>query len=134
MLRLHSECRLDPFCVSHGMLLTCRHVGPLRRLLKQRVLRVDAAQDALYTLLELAVAATPWVTRFGAEAQFGIGKPSDPYVRLCRAECMLALVILHVEQRAVDFLEEERLEVLRDAVTSDAVDAVRAAAASIPDS
>ena len=71
--------------------------------------------------------ASPWVSKYGAEASFGLGSVSDPYVRSCRAECMLAALLLHAERRAVSFIDEERLEVLRDAPPPDAVDAVRRA-------
>ena len=66
-------------------------------------------------LLEEVVQSTPWVTQFGAEADFGIGELTNPYVRLCRAECMLAALVLHVEGGAVDFIEAERVEVLQAA-------------------
>ena len=96
-------------------------------LLRQRVARVAASQAALLALLEAAVAATPWVAKFGASKDFGIGPEADPYVRACRAECMLAALVLHVEGAAVDFVDDDRLEVLRDA-PSEAVAALRKAA------
>ena len=58
------------------------------------------------------------IVRFGAGQTFGQGDPRNPYVRMCRAECMLAAYMLHVERGQhgeVDFLEEERLGALRDA-------------------
>jgi len=63
-------------------------------------------------------------------ADFGVGKDSDPYVRACRAECMLAALILHVERGDVNFVDDDRIEVLRDAPDAQAVEAVRAAANS----
>ena len=69
-------------------------------------------------LLTDAVAAAGWVTDFGAEIDFGIGDLSNPYVRLTRAECMLAALVLHVEGRAVDFIDADRVEVLKDAPTA----------------
>ena len=60
-----------------------------------------------------------------------MGAASDPYAKLCRAECMLALLILHVEGGAVDFVDEDRLEVLRDAPPKDAIDGLRAAVAGV---
>ena len=44
----------------------------------------------------------------------GIGDVSDPYVRASRAECMLAALVL-AEGGVVDFLDEERIEVLQSA-------------------
>ena len=101
----------------------------LARLLTERVQRVGAARDALQTLLESAVLSTPWVSKFGMAADFGVGADGDPYVRACRAECMLAAFILHVERGSVSFVDEDRIEVLRDAPDASAVEAVRAAAA-----
>ena len=91
-------------------------------------MQCGAASDALVALLSAVVDANSWITQFGATAQFGVGEPSDPYVRACRAECMLAALVLHVEGAAVDFVDDDRLEVLRDAPTAAAVEAVRAAA------
>ena len=101
------------------------------RLLTRRILQADAAGSVLVDHLEALVASTPWISKFGATASFGVGPPSDPYVRMCRAECMLALIILHVEGGAVDFIEEERLEVLRDETSPEAVKAMRAATAEV---
>ena len=58
---------------------------------------------------------------------FGVGAASDPYVRLCRAECMLALIMLHVEETDVRFVDEERLEVLRDAAPAAMVEELKSA-------
>ena len=81
-------------------------------LLTRRVVQTDAASKELLALLQALVDETPWIPQFGAASSFGIGQPMDPYCRLCRAECMLALLILHVEEAQVNFLEEDRLEVL----------------------
>ena len=97
-------------------------------LLSRWVLQCGAASDALVALLAAAVAATPWVSQFGASAQFGVGEASDPYVRACRAECMLAALVLHVDGGDVNFIDEDRIEVLRDAPPRDVVEAVREAA------
>ena len=53
----------------------------------------------------------------------GVGNADDPYVRACRAECMLAALLLHVEGAPVNFVDEDRLEVLRNAPPADAVSA-----------
>ena len=99
-------------------------------LLTRWVTQCGAAGDDLTALLGAAVDATPWITRFGATAQFGVGDASDPYVRACRAECMLAVLILHVDGGEVSFIDEDRLEVLQEAPPAEAIAAVRAAVAS----
>jgi hypothetical protein len=99
-------------------------------LLTRWVGQCSAASEAIVALLAAAVDATPWVRQFGATASFGVGEASDPYVRACRAECMLAALVLHVDGGEVSFLEEDRIEVVRDAPPSEAIEAVRAAAAS----
>ena len=90
-------------------------------LLTRRVVQCHAVRKQLMALLEAAVDATPWVRQFGATASIGVGDDKDPYVRACRAECMLAALILHVDGDEVDFLDEERLEVVRDGPPDDAV-------------
>jgi len=99
-------------------------------LFTQRLLRIEKAKEALTTLLESIVTLTPWINKFKAAPSFGIGAASDPLARLCRAECMLALIILHVEGGRVDFVDEDRLEVLRDSPTPQDVEMLRAAAAA----
>ena len=84
--------------------------------------------------------------------QFGVGDAKDPYVCICRAECMLAVLLLvrrrstlgnhhshralclpvdaraqHVEGRPVNFLDEERLEALSGAPTTTAIGEVKRA-------
>ena len=95
-------------------------------LLTQRVERIGAARAPLEALLGAIVDGTPWVTKFGMSGDFGVGDVRDPYVRACRAECMLALLLLHVEALPVDFIDEDRLELL-DCEASAAVEAVREA-------
>ena len=90
-----------------------------------------AASDELVALMNAAVAATPWVSKFGATSSFGVGDGKDPYVRSCRAECMLAVLLLHVDGADVAFIDEERVEVLRDAAPADAIEAVRVAAGAV---
>ena len=99
-------------------------------LLRRWVAQCGVVSGALVACLAAAVEATPWVTKFGASASFGVGGETDPYVRACRAECMLALLILHVDGGEVSFIEEDRVEVLRDAPPPDAIEAVRVAVAS----
>ena len=53
--------------------------------------------------MNAAVAATPRVSKFGATSSFGVGDGKDPYVRSCRAECMLAVLLLHVDGADVAF-------------------------------
>ena len=77
-----------------------------------RILAIGAAAEPLWALVQAAVDAAPWVAKYGALSQFGVGDLGDPYVRMSRAECMLAAHILHIENESVSFLEEERLEVL----------------------
>lgn len=96
-------------------------------LLRTRIAGVAAASDALVALLHAAVDATPWVTKFGAAKDFGVGELSDPYVRVCRAECMLAALLWICESQEVSFIEEDRMKVLQ-AAPADAVEAVRKAA------
>lgn len=98
-------------------------------LFTQRLLRIEMAKEALTTLLESLVTLTPWINKFKAAPSFGVGAASDPLARLCRAECMLALIILHVEGGKVDFVDEDRLEVLRDKPTPQDVELLRAATA-----
>ena len=98
--------------------------------LRASVAAAAAAAEPLGALLQAAADAAPWVAKFGATQTFGLGELSDPYVRLCRAECMLAALVLHVEGGRVDFVDEERLEVLRDA-PSEAVAALRKAAGGV---
>jgi hypothetical protein len=95
-------------------------------LLRTRIAGVAAASDALVALLHAAVEATPWVTKFGAAKDFGVGELSDPYVRLCRAECMLAALVWICEGGGVSFIEGDRMEVLQ-AAPADAVEAVKKA-------
>ena len=99
-------------------------------LLTRWVVQCGDAGDSLVALLNAAVEATPWIGQFKMTASFGVGEASDPYVRASRAECMLAALILHVDGGEVSFIEEDRLEVLRDAAPADAVDRVRVACAA----
>ena len=59
-------------------------------------MQVGGALDQLLSLLQGAVDRTSWVDEFGMTADFGIGDLQNPYVRICRAECMLAALMLHV--------------------------------------
>ena len=99
-------------------------------MLKTRVLQAGGAADEILALLEAAVAATPWIAQFKMTSGYGVGELSDPYVRACRAECVLAILVLHVDGGEVNFIDEERIEVLRDAAPADAIEAVRKAASS----
>ena len=94
------------------------------KLLTQRVERVGAARGPLEALLAAIVDGDPSIRKYGMEKDYGVGDVADPYVRACRAECMLALLLLHVEALPVDFIDEDRLELL-DCEASAAVEAVR---------
>mmetsp|Transcript_21223 Transcript_21223/g.41404 ORF Transcript_21223/g.41404 Transcript_21223/m.41404 type:complete len:204 (+) Transcript_21223:452-1063(+) len=88
------------------------------KLVEGRMFAIAAAVGELSDLLEQVVESTPWIVKYGALADFGIGQLSDPYVRMCRAECLLAILMLHVEARPdgeVDFIDEDRLGPLRNA-------------------
>ena len=98
-------------------------------LLRRWVTQCGTASNELTALLEATVEATPWIAKFKMTPQYGVGDPKDPYVRSCRAECMLAALILHVDGGEVSFIDEDRLEVLKDAPPSASIDAVRAALA-----
>ena len=96
-------------------------------LLSRWVTQCGAAGDELTALLKATVEVTPWISKFGMTPQFGVGDAKDPYVRSCRAECMLAALILHVDGGDVSFIDEDRLEVLKDAPPAASIEAVRAA-------
>ena len=91
------------------------------RLISTRLLAIAEVRTPLAELLDEVVGANSWIEQFDALPMFGVGDLSNPYVRMCRAECMLAAYMLHVECSKlgdVDFIEEERLEALRDAPSS----------------
>jgi hypothetical protein len=100
---------------------------PPDRLLTQRIMQVGGALVPLQGVLEQAVADNSWIEQFGMGADFGMGDPADPYVRACRAECMLAVLMLHLEQVDVNFIDSDRLEVLRGVGASSSLQAVRTA-------
>ncbi|KAL1495141.1 hypothetical protein AB1Y20_017007 [Prymnesium parvum] len=99
-----------------------------QRQLRRLITQVGAARVPLLEALQAAVTATPWIEQFGMAPQFGLGDEKDPYVCLCRAECMLALLLLHVEGTPVNFIDEDRLEVLRDTPDEATIDRLRRAA------
>lgn len=98
-----------------------------QRLMEQRILQVGRALVPLHGALEQVVADTPWIDQYGMGADLGMGDVANPYVRACRAECMLAVLMLHLERVEVNFIDSDRLEVLRDAPSSASLRAVRAA-------
>ena len=80
---------------------------------------VVAAEGRLSAALQSAVDATPWVTKYKAQGDFGLpltGDGSDdPLVCLCRVECLLALWMTYEAEGAplpVVFMDEEKMEVL----------------------
>ena len=95
--------------------------------MEQRILQVGRALVPLHGALEQVVADTPWIDQYGMGADFGMGDDANPYVRACRAECMLAVLMLHSERVGVDFIDSDRLEVLRDTPSNASLQAVRAA-------
>lgn len=107
---------------SRGLSTTWR----CRRRLTRRVLAVGAALEPLHALLEQVAADTPSIEKYKMEGDYGLGDVADPYVRACRAECMLAVLMLHLERAEVEFIDADRLEVLRDAPSGASVQAVRA--------
>ena len=107
--------------------LTARSVAFINRLMEQRILQVGRALVPLHDALEQVVEDTPWIDQFGMGADLGMGDVANPYVRACRAECMLALLMLHLERVEVNFIDSDRLEVLRDAPSSDSLSEVLAA-------
>lgn len=88
---------------------------------------MGSALEALHALLDGSVRRTPWVAQYGSDEDFGIGDPRNPYVRACRAECMLAVLLLFVEGNEVTFIDDERLKVLQDAPTPSEILAVKQA-------
>ena len=94
------------------------------RLLKKRIVQVGSALEELQLLLEGTVRRTEWVTQYQLSKDFGIGDPQDPYVCACRAECMLAALLLFVEGTKVKFIDAEGLEVLQGAPTPNEIQAV----------
>ena len=107
--------------------LTARSVACPDRLMEQRILKVGRALVPLHGVLEQVVADTPWIDKYGMGDQYGMGDVANPYVRACRAECMLAVLMLHLERVEVNFIDSDRLEVLRDAPSSASLQAVREA-------
>lgn len=103
-------------------------------MLTRRVMQANGASGELVALLEAAVEGTPWVGKFGATASLGVGEATDPYVRMSRAECMLAALVLHVDGGEVNFVDEERVEVIRDGPSPEAVQAVIGACAGVDSS
>ena len=107
--------------------LTARSVACPDRLMEQRILKVGRALVPLHGVLKQVVADTPWIDKYGMGDQYGMGDVANPYVRACRAECMLAVLMLHLERVEVNFIDSDRLEVLRDAPSSASLQAVREA-------
>lgn len=95
--------------------------------MEQRILQVGRALVPLHGALEQVVADTPWIDQYGMGADLGMGDAANPYVRACRAECMLAVLMLHLERVEVNFIDSDRLEVLRDVPSSASLQAVREA-------
>jgi hypothetical protein len=72
---------------------------------------LERRESYLETLRQLAT-SEPWF-----EGELGVGSDENPYVMLCRAECMLALYLLRDAgadaRREVSFIDADRLDVLK---------------------
>jgi hypothetical protein len=92
----------------------------------KRVYGVEVLRERLAHLLRHAVRTSPIVnSRFGpTDADFGLpmNATGDPMLVVNRAECLLALYMLTVEGAGVEFLDSDRLEVLRGLVKGGALD------------
>ena len=101
-------------------------------VVEERTRGVAASAAALGGALEAAAAAAPWITKYKMQGDYGLpAPPADPLAALNRAECLLALWMLHVAPGAplpVPFVDDEKAEVLAH---PDAA-AAAAAAAAVP--
>jgi len=83
-----------------------------RSLLTTWISGVLVDQAALQAALAALAAREP----FYDDAELGVGHDDNPYVVLCRAECMLALWLLHRApedvRRPVQFIDADRLGLL----------------------
>ena len=103
-------------------------------VVEQRTRGVAASAAVLEGALEAAAAATPWIAKFKATGDYGLPldtTPADnPLVALNRAECLLALWMIHLAPGAplpVPFVDVEKAGVLSH---PDAAAATAAAAAA----
>ena len=95
--------------------------------LKMMVQKIDVARDELFHVLKEATDQTPWIHKFGCSNDFGVGSEEDVYNHACRAECLLAILIIHFTDGTVDFLDDERLQVLNLAPSPSSRAAVKVA-------
>ena len=81
------------------------------RLLREWIGGTLARRDAYRAALETIAVGEPLFAM-----ELGVGPDDNPYVMLCRAECMLALYLLRDAaadvRRPVAFIDADRLEVL----------------------
>jgi len=85
-----------------------------QRLLRSWVAGTLERRESYFEALQQLATSEPWF-----EGELGVGSDSNPYVMLCRAECMLALYLLKDagadSRREVSFIDADRLDVLKQA-------------------
>ena len=108
-------------------------------IVEERTRGVAKQQLILQQALEAAVDANPWIAKFKATGDYGllaeegakaVKNKMNPLVALCRAECLLALWMLHMAPNAplsVPFIDDEKKDVLSH------VDAIAALILSTPE-
>lgn len=84
------------------------------RLLRAWIKGALDGRDVYMAMLADLAKSEPWF-----EGELGMGAESNPYVMLCRAECILALFLLRDAsadvRRDIAFIDADRLDVLRRA-------------------
>lgn len=102
-----------------------------RQTVMTRVCGVAENLTELRFMLAAAVRRTPSIAKYGMLGHYGMGDDVDdnPLVQMNQAECLLALYMLYKEggnvgsaggaRRSVDFLDADRLEVLKGADSID---------------
>jgi hypothetical protein len=82
------------------------------RLLREWISGTLARRDGYRAALEIIATGEPFFA-----TELGVGPDDNPYVMLCRAECMLALFLLRDAaadvRRPIAFIDSDRLEVLQ---------------------
>mmetsp|Transcript_41044 Transcript_41044/g.52904 ORF Transcript_41044/g.52904 Transcript_41044/m.52904 type:complete len:225 (+) Transcript_41044:128-802(+) len=87
-------------------------------LVRGRSEQVYLNRDKLRVILEKKIESKPLIRKWGGEAEFGLGSTlhENPLTQLCHAECLLALHMLAFDKAPVEFIDAERLEVLKENV------------------